>query len=102
LPRSPHPSDIDPYTFHYRTKVQADAAAVPLIRLSISRSARVGIHVQFEPTALPERVWWFREQDFLATEREPSPKQLLPTDPFGFYSKPFFDVRNEIIGLGWR
>jgi transcriptional regulator with XRE-family HTH domain len=58
--------------------------------------------IQFEPPALPEKIWWYRGADPFGNRLKPSPDQLLELNPINFYFHEFFNVESEACGLSWR
>jgi hypothetical protein len=58
--------------------------------------------VQFEPPALPEKLWWFHGTDPFQDSIPAPAEHVLPLNPTNFYFHEFHDIEREMCGLAWR
>jgi hypothetical protein len=89
--------------FSWAINLETTAPAEPgYVVHTRARISEVVHRVQFEPPALPSRIWSFRGSDAFQDSVEPSPENILKLNPINYYFQHFYDVEREACGLGWK
>jgi transcriptional regulator with XRE-family HTH domain len=89
--------------FSWAINIMSDAPADPLYAVHTrALMAHVVQRVQFEPPALPEKIWWFRGSDPFQETTQPSQRHIFDLNPTNFYFHEFYDVEREQCGLAWK
>jgi transcriptional regulator with XRE-family HTH domain len=97
------PDEFGRHNFSYVISLNTEEPGEPAYSLH-SRSAiqHVVKRLQFEPPAVPERVWWYRGDDPFTGELPPKAEQIIETNSVHYYYKDFYNVENESCGLRWQ
>jgi hypothetical protein len=66
-----------------------------------SLMAHIVTRIQFEPPAVPQKIWWFRGVDPFES-RIDRPERVISLNPLHLYLHEFHDVEGESCGLGWN
>ncbi|NEA56400.1 hypothetical protein G3I60_20180 [Streptomyces sp. SID13666] len=88
--------------FSYKVQVNSTQSMEPTLWYHDLRELSWhGLRVQFTPSKLPRKIWWFRDVGMNAMNFDPDANQILPLNAAGFYFLDFHDLRDEISGIAW-
>jgi hypothetical protein len=102
-----HPLDVEdePASVAYVVRARTKVPALPILGFSTpaTEAGRCALHVQFAQPALPEKVWWYLEADYMLVQQDPTLDRLIPLAEDGYYYKEFYQPpRGFYCGIAWH
>jgi transcriptional regulator with XRE-family HTH domain len=101
LDRAIEPSDPEPFAVSYRLSVRSSVKSAPHLRYHAEDgNISMVLHTQFQPPAVPTRIWWFGAKPLDAEHHQPD-EEFPVSDTHG-YSRTFDQlVPGWCYGFGW-
>jgi transcriptional regulator with XRE-family HTH domain len=94
--------DLGRSTFSWNIELRTDVVGRPRADAgSTSRIPLVTKRVQFDGSAPPAEVWWFRGFDVLGASMSDARQNSIPPNPALLFTHEFINVENEWWGLAW-
>ena len=101
--RALNPSDSDPYSFSYATKVSSTQRAYPVVAYQTitTRVQQSAAHVQFSNVMPPKSIWWFACPT-LTEVSIPRPERMFEVNESGYYFHRFDNIAPQwLYGIAW-
>lgn len=96
-------NDFGLCSFSGAITVQSDQPSPPKTEVVSDRPIKhLNKQVDFDAAATPAEIWWFRGRDPFASDLDPTPDQMLKTNPAHHYFKDFYNMEAELCGLAWK